>query len=180
MAKTLFVGNLDHNCAENDLHDYFASAGSVVSVNIIQDRATGRSRGFAFVEMATDDDAKKAIDEFHNKEFQGRPLTVNEARPKESRPAGGGGGGGYGGRGGRGGGGGGGGRAAIGAGARPSSVVKSRIFHLVKWPRRLWASGRMCPGNGTLGTQPNRPYQTQKGNTAFKPCSPSLSPSSPS
>lgn len=104
MASTLFVGNLDHNCTENDLRDHFGTAGAVASVNIIQDRATGRSRGFAFVEMASEEDAKKAIADLHNQEFQGRPLTVNEARPREARPprsgGGGGGGGGYGGRGG--------------------------------------------------------------------------------
>ena len=105
MASKLFVGNLPFTTTENDLQDHFAQAGAVVAVNIMQDRATGRSRGFAFVEMATQDDANKAISMFHQKDFQGRPLTVNEARPREERPAGGGGG--Y--RGGRGGGGGGGG-----------------------------------------------------------------------
>ncbi|MBN2507636.1 MAG: RNA-binding protein [Verrucomicrobia bacterium] len=86
MTKTLFVGNVDHNCTENDLHDYFTGAGAVTSVNIIQDRATGRSRGFAFVEMGSEDEAKNAIQLFHGKEFQGRSLTVNEARPREPRP----------------------------------------------------------------------------------------------
>ena len=106
MASKLFVGNLPFNATENDLQDYFAQAGAVIAVNIMQDRATGRSRGFAFVEMGSPEDATKAISMFHQKDFQGRPLTVNEARPREERPAGGGGGGGgY--RGGRGGGGGG-------------------------------------------------------------------------
>ena len=107
----LFVGNLSYQTTDNDLQDYFAQAGPVIAVNIMQDRATGRSRGFAFVEMGSQEDATKAISMFHQKDFQGRQLTVNEARPREERPGGGGGGGGGyggGGRGGRGGGGGGG------------------------------------------------------------------------
>jgi RNA recognition motif-containing protein len=112
MASKLFVGNLPFTVTENDLQDHFAQAGPVIAVNIMQDRATGRSRGFAFVEMGSQEDANKAISMFHQKDFQGRALTVNEARPREDRPGGGGGGGGYGGggggRGGRGGGGGGG------------------------------------------------------------------------
>ncbi len=103
MATKLFVGNLPFTATENDLQDLFAQAGAVVAVNIMQDRATGRSRGFAFVEMGSQEDATNAISMFHHKEFQGRALTVNEARPREERPQGGGGG--Y--RGGRGGGGGG-------------------------------------------------------------------------
>jgi RNA recognition motif-containing protein len=106
MSAKLFVGNLTFTATENDLQDYFAQAGVVVSVNIMQDRMTGRSRGFAFIEMASKEDAEKAIQMFHSKDFQGRALTVNEARPREDRPSGGGGGGGY--RGGGGGGGGGG------------------------------------------------------------------------
>jgi len=105
MATKLFVGNLPFTATENDLQDHFAQAGAVLAVNIMQDRATGRSRGFAFVEMSSPDEASRAINMFHQKEFQGRPLTVNEARPREERPPGGGGFGG--GRGGRGGGGGG-------------------------------------------------------------------------
>ena len=101
MSK-LFVGNINHEASENDLQDHFAAAGTVTSVNIIQDKLTGRSRGFGFVEMATAEEAQKAISLLHQKDFQGRPLTVNEARPREERPSGGGGG--YGG--GRGGGGG--------------------------------------------------------------------------
>lgn len=99
MAARLFVGNLPFTTTENDLQDHFAQAGAVLAINIMQDRATGRSRGFAFVEMASPDDATKAITMFHQKDFQGRPLTVNEARPREERPSGGrssgGGGGGY-------------------------------------------------------------------------------------
>ncbi len=106
MASKLFVGNLPFTTTENDLQDHFAQAGAVLAVNIMQDRATGRSRGFAFVEMSSQDEATKAISMFHQKDFQGRPLTVNEARPREERPPGaggfrgarggaGGGGGGY-------------------------------------------------------------------------------------
>ncbi|MEW6158772.1 MAG: RNA-binding protein [Verrucomicrobiota bacterium] len=110
MATKLFVGNLTYNATENDLQDYFSQAGTVISVNIMQDRSTGRSRGFGFVEMGSQAEADKAIQMFHQKDFQGRALTVNEARPREERPPGGGGGGGRGGdrRGGGGGGGGGG------------------------------------------------------------------------
>ena len=101
MSAKLFVGNLTFTATENDLQDHFSQAGSVLSVNIMQDRTTGRSRGFAFIEMASKDDADKAVSMFHEKDFQGRPLTVNEARPREDRPPGGGGGGGYRGGGGR-------------------------------------------------------------------------------
>ncbi len=97
MGTKLFVGNINHNATENDLEDHFATAGKVVSVNIIQDRVTGKSRGFGFVEMDTPEAAQKAIEAFHQKDFQGRALTVNEARPREPRPfserQGGGGGG---------------------------------------------------------------------------------------
>lgn len=81
----LFVGNLSYQTAENDLQDYFAQAGTVTSVNLMMDKVTGKSRGFAFVEFATADEANKAVEEFHNKEFQGRSLTVNIARPREER-----------------------------------------------------------------------------------------------
>src|ERR1041385_7399518 len=102
MASKLFVGNLPFTTTENDLQDHFAQAGTVIGVNVMQDRATGRSPGFAFIEMGSQEEANKAISMFRQQEFQGRPLTVNEARPREERPPGGGG---YGG--GRGGGGGG-------------------------------------------------------------------------
>lgn len=91
MATKLFVGNLTYSTTENDLQDHFAQAGTVTTVNIMQDRMTGRSRGFAFIEMASQEDANKAVEMFHQKDFQGRPLTVNEARPREDRPPGGGG-----------------------------------------------------------------------------------------
>lgn len=82
----LFVGNLSYQTMENDLQDYFAQAGVVTSVNLMLDKVTGKSRGFAFVEFATPEEANKAVEQFHNKEFQGRALTVNVARPREERP----------------------------------------------------------------------------------------------
>ena len=105
MATRLFVGNLSFNSTEGDLLDLFKQAGSVVRCELIVDKFTNRSRGFAFVEMGTQEEATKAVSEFNGKDFQGRALTVNEARPREERPrgdfGGGGGGGGGGGRGGR-------------------------------------------------------------------------------
>ncbi|HVT47131.1 MAG TPA: RNA-binding protein [Vicinamibacterales bacterium] len=95
MARKLYVGNLPYDAAEQDLETLFAGAGTVESVNVIRDMATGRARGFAFVEMASDADAQSAIAKLHEHDFGGRQLTVNEARPK---PQGGGGFGGGGGR----------------------------------------------------------------------------------
>ena len=97
MSTKLFVGNVDFNVTENDLQDHFAQAGKVISVNIIQDRMTGKPRGFGFVEMATAEEARNAIAMFHQKELGGRALSVNEARPMEprARTGGGGGGGGF-------------------------------------------------------------------------------------
>lgn len=82
----LFVGNLSYQTGENDLQDYFAQAGAVTSVNLMMDKITGKSRGFAFIEFASPGEAQKAIDQFHNKDFQGRAITVNIARPREERP----------------------------------------------------------------------------------------------
>ena len=110
MSNKLYVGNLSFDTTEVDLQDAFAEAGTVTEVALMQDKFTGRSRGFAFVTMATPDEAQKAISIFHGKTVQGRPLTVNEARPREERSGGGGGGGGRRSFGGGGGGGGGGGR----------------------------------------------------------------------
>jgi len=93
MSTKLFVGNLSFKTTENDLQDAFAACGTVVETNIMMDRMTGRPRGFAFVSMSTPEEAQKAIDELHGKEFDGRALTVNIARPREDRPPGGGGGG---------------------------------------------------------------------------------------
>jgi cold-inducible RNA-binding protein len=81
----LFVGNLSYQTMENDLQDYFSQAGLVTSVNLMLDKMTGKSRGFAFVEFATPEEANKAVEQLHNKEFQGRALTVNVARPREER-----------------------------------------------------------------------------------------------
>jgi cold-inducible RNA-binding protein len=91
----LFVGNLAYQTLENDLQEYFSQAGIVSSVNLMLDKFTGKSRGFAFIEFGTADEANKAVEMFHNKEFQGRQLTVNIARPREDKPARGGGGGGW-------------------------------------------------------------------------------------
>jgi cold-inducible RNA-binding protein len=108
MNTKLFVGNLSFNTTENDLHDAFAAHGTVVEANLMVDRVSGRPRGFAFVTMSTPEEAQKAIEALNNAPLDGRNLTVNIARPREERPAGGGyrGGGGGGGRdrGGRGGG----------------------------------------------------------------------------
>jgi|SRR4051812_13512628 cold-inducible RNA-binding protein len=104
MGRRLYVGNLPYSAGEQELQELFSKAGTVESVRVMRDAATGRARGFAFVEMSTDDEAQKAASEFNQYQMGGRALTVNEARPK---PEGGfgGGGGGYGGN--RGGGGGG-------------------------------------------------------------------------
>src|ERR1041385_8028275 len=81
----LFVGNLSYQTMENDLQEYFSQAGVVTSVNLMLDKFTGKSRGFAFVEFSTADEANKAVEMFHGKELQGRALTVNIARPREER-----------------------------------------------------------------------------------------------
>ena len=124
MGTKLYVGNLSFNTTETDLQDLFAQAGAVQDVMLMQDKFTGKSRGFAFVTMATEQEAQNAITQFNGKTVEGRALTVNEARPREVRPQGGGGGGGYGGRGGGGGygrgGGGGGGGGGYGRGDRGS------------------------------------------------------------
>jgi RNA recognition motif-containing protein len=109
MNTKLYVGNLSYNITENDLQDLFAQHGPVTEVNLMQDKMSGRPRGFGFVTMATKEGADAAIQGLNGKEWQGRALTVNEARPREERSGGGYGGGGGGG-GSRGGGGGGGGR----------------------------------------------------------------------
>ena len=101
MNTKLFVGNLSFNTTENDLQDAFAQFGTVVEANLMTDRMTGRSRGFAFITMSSKEEADAAINGMNGKDLGGRALTVNEARPREERP-GGGGDGGYGG-GGRGG-----------------------------------------------------------------------------
>lgn len=108
MGKKLYVGNLSYGISSSDLEQLFTSYGTVQSAQVIMDRDTGRSKGFGFVEMGSDDEAQSAINAMNGKEIEGRALTVNEARPKEEgRRGGGGGGGGFGGGGRRGGGGGG-------------------------------------------------------------------------
>ena len=84
--KKLYVGNLSYGTTEQTLTDHFSQAGSVASATIIKDKMTGRSKGFGFVEMASDAEAQKAIEMFHEKDFDGRPLTVNVARPLAERP----------------------------------------------------------------------------------------------
>src|SRR5256885_8598660 len=114
MAKNIYVGNLTWDATADDLLALFQQHGEVARAQVITDRETGRSRGFGFVEMENDAEAQKAIDALNGADYNGRPLTVNEAKPREDRggSGGGGGGGGYGGGGGgRGGGGGGDGRA---------------------------------------------------------------------
>ncbi len=86
MAKKLYVGGLPYSTTEDQLRDAFAQAGAVSSAIIIMDKMSGRSKGFGFVEFGSDDDAQKAIDQWNGKDFGGRTLTVNEARPMEERP----------------------------------------------------------------------------------------------
>ncbi len=112
MGTKLYVGNLSFNTTENELQELFSQAGAVQEVTLMQDKFTGKSRGFAFVTMSSDAEAQAAISKFNGQTVEGRPLTVNEARPREARPPGGGGGGG----GGRGYGGGGGGYGGGGGG----------------------------------------------------------------
>jgi cold-inducible RNA-binding protein len=105
MGTKLYVGNLPFNTTENELQELFSQAGAVQEVTLMQDRFTGKSRGFAFVTMSSDEEAQNAISKLNGQAIEGRPLTVNEARPREARQPGGGGrgyggggGGGYGGR----------------------------------------------------------------------------------
>jgi len=119
MGKKLYVGNLSYTISSTDLERMLSEHGTVQSAEVISDRVTGQSKGFGFVEMSSDEEAQAAITALNGREHGGRTLTVNEAKPRESRPprrGGGGGGGGYGA--GRGGGGGGGGRGGYGGGDR--------------------------------------------------------------
>lgn len=93
MGKKLYVGNLPFSASEQGLADKFSECGSVESAKIITDRDTGRSKGFGFVEMSSDSEAQAAIQKFHQADYEGRPLTVNEAKPMEPRDNRGGGGG---------------------------------------------------------------------------------------
>ena len=112
MGSKLYVGNLSYNVTSADLNTMFTPHGQVQSAEVIQDRESGRSKGFGFVQMGSDDEAQAAIAALNGQENDGRALTVNEAKPREERPRGGGGGGGRG----YGGGGGGGGRGGYGGG----------------------------------------------------------------
>jgi cold-inducible RNA-binding protein len=94
MSKKLYVGNLSYTVSNRELEAMFAAHGAVESANVIMDRDTGRSKGFGFVEMGNDKEAQAAISALHGKDFDGRSLTVNEARPREERSGGGFGGGG--------------------------------------------------------------------------------------
>jgi RNA recognition motif-containing protein len=95
MGRKLYVGNLPYEAGETELQELFGRAGTVESVNVVRDQMSGRARGFAFVEMSTDEEAQKAIRELNATQLGGRSLTVNEARPKAERSGGGGGGGGH-------------------------------------------------------------------------------------
>jgi RNA recognition motif-containing protein len=86
MATKLFIGSLAWATTDDSLRDFFAQVGEVVSANVIVDRETNRSKGFGFVEMASDEDAKKAVDQLNGKDLDGRPIVVSEARPREERP----------------------------------------------------------------------------------------------
>jgi cold-inducible RNA-binding protein len=120
MAAKLYVGNLPYSATEDGLKTHFSSAGSVASVKIIIDRETGRSKGFGFVEMESDDGAQSAVSQLDGQEYEGRSLRVSEAKPQPERDSRGGGGGGFGGgRSGGGFGGGGGNREGGGGGGRP-------------------------------------------------------------
>ncbi len=119
MSMKLYVGNLAFQTTSEDLQELFGQAGTVESASVVEDRETGRSRGFGFVEMSSKEEGTKAIEQFNGKEHNGRSLTVNEARPREERGGGGNRGGARGGYGGGGGGGGnrGGGRGDYGGGS---------------------------------------------------------------
>jgi cold-inducible RNA-binding protein len=116
LGKKLYVGNLTYQVSESDLEQLFSQFGTVQSAQVIQDRETGRSKGFGFVEMDTEAQAQAAIQGLHEREHEGRRLTVNEAKPREDRGGGGGYGGGRSSGGGGGYGGGGGGRSSSGGG----------------------------------------------------------------
>lgn len=88
MATRLFIGSLAWGTTDDSLKDFFSSVGTVVSANVIVDRETNRSKGFGFVEMSSDEEAKAAVEQLNGKELDGRPIVVNEARPREDRPRG--------------------------------------------------------------------------------------------
>jgi RNA recognition motif-containing protein len=126
VGKKLYVGNLTYRVSSSDLEQLFSQFGSVESAEVISDRDTGRSKGFGFVEMSNDNEARAAIESLNDQEHDGRRLTVNEARPREPRTGGGGGGGGW--RGGGGGGAGGAGGAGGGGGRGRSGGYDTRRY----------------------------------------------------
>lgn len=130
MAKNIYVGNLPWKVTDDELREMFQAHGTVSRAEVIMDRATGRSRGFGFVEMENDNEAEQAIEALNGADVEGRPLTVNEARQREERSSGGGGGRprGGGGRGGYGGGGGRGGYGGGGGGGYPGGTNRGRNY----------------------------------------------------
>jgi len=128
VGKKLYVGNLTYRVSSSDLEQLFSQFGSVESAEVISDRDTGRSKGFGFIEMSSDNEARAAIEALNDHEHDGRRLTVNEARPREPRAGGGGGGGAGGGGGWRGGGGGGGGAGGGGGGRGRSGGYDSKRY----------------------------------------------------
>ena len=137
MGRRLYVGNLPYSATEEQLTELFSRAGKVDNVRVMRDMATGRARGFAFVEMGSDEDAQKAISEFHEQQMEGRALVVNEARPKPEGGFGGGGGGGA-------------AAAAAAADAAtttaifPAVVAKNRAGKRTKEAGRLKTTGPFC------------------------------------
>src|SRR3954463_16486821 len=162
MGSKLYVGNLSYNTTSSDLEQLFGQFGAVQSAEVISDRETGRSKGFGFVQMGSDDEAQAAINGMNGQQHDGRALTVNEAKPREDRPRGGGGGGGYGGAGGgggrSGGGGGGHGRRWGGGGWWPQRGGKEGRRRGVR--RRGW---RGRPQPLLIGSLPSREGPSAKG-----------------
>ena len=154
MGKKLYVGNLTYSVSDSALEQLFSQFGTVQSAQVIQDRATGRSKGFGFVEMDTEAQAQAAIEGLHDQEHDGRRLTVNEAKPREDRGGGGGygGGGGRGGRGGGGGGGygggGGGGGYGGGGGGRQTVLIRRPSVPLADDRANRSRAHRAQPGHG--------------------------------
>ena len=179
VGKKLYVGNLTYRVSSSDLEQLFSQFGSVESAEVISDRDTGRSKGFGFVEMSNDNEARAAIDALNDQEHDGRRLTVNEARPREPRAGGGGGGGGW--RGGAGGGGGGPVEEAAAvaeaavevAGLRQPSLLSSHLSFRTPIKPRLSSPRALDLGSITVGC-PESPVGLQFG-TVIAVCAPSRS-----
>ena len=152
MGKKLYVGNLSYQVDSSELEQLFTPFGQVASAQIINDRETGRSKGFGFVEMANDNEAQAAIEALNGQQHNGRALTVNEARPREERPGGGGGGGGRGGYGG-----GGGGRGGYGGGGGGGGHA-GRLWWWRQWRRwrRQWRRRRWSQRTPRRGDRSGR------------------------